>query len=448
MVHEQVQMSLDQNNYKGDDRKRSWLQVKIQTRIGVIPVPLYLILALLIYFAARLAKLPNNMIGGFAVIMIMGIVLSEIGLKAPVLKDIGGAAILALMIPSFMVFWNLLNPATLNAVTTLMTTANFLYLYIACLVVGSMLGMDRRTLIQGLMRILIPMVAGTIAAVAVGIAAGVLFGYTVHCTLFYIIIPIIAGGIGEGILPLSIAYGEILGQESATFVAQMIPAAVIGNVIAIIGAGLLKRLGERKPHLTGNGTLVKSGKDDSLGKAVEAKQLDLSLMGGGLLLACCFFTFGTLLSPYIKIPGPIIMIFAAALVKWLKLLPAHIEQGAFQMYKFITTNLTYPLLVGLGILYVPLKDVKAIVSIPYILICAAIVVAMVATGYWVGKLIGMYEVESAIVTGCRGGLGGTGDVAILSACDRMVLMPFAQISTRIGGASSVVLAVVLLRMWH
>ena len=60
----------------------------------------------------------------------------------------------------------------------------------------------------------------------------------------------------------------------------------------------------------------------------------------------------------------------------------------------------------------------------------------------------MYEVESAIVTCCHSGLGGTGDVAILSAANRMGLMPFAQISTRIGGAGMVVLAVFLLKFFH
>lgn len=39
---------------------------------------------------------------------------------------------------------------------------------------------------------------------------------------------------------------------------------------------------------------------------------------------------------------------------------------------------------------------------------------------------------------------GTGGVAILSA-KRMVLMPFAQISTRIGGACTVTIVIFLLR---
>jgi 2-hydroxycarboxylate transporter family len=44
----------------------------------------------------------------------------------------------------------------------------------------------------------------------------------------------------------------------------------------------------------------------------------------------------------------------------------------------------------------------------------------------------MYPIETAIVNACHSGQGGTGDVAILTAANRMQLMPFAQIATRIG----------------
>ncbi|MCM3699387.1 2-hydroxycarboxylate transporter family protein [Paenibacillus macerans] len=430
------------------DKADGLLSKVLSVKIGVIPLPIYIVLALVIFAAAAVGELPNDMIGGLAVIMIMGVLLSHLGFKLPLLKNIGGPAILSLMIPSFLVFWNVLNPPVVDAVNTLMKTSNFLYLYIACLVAGSITGMNRQTLISGFIRIFIPMIAGTAAAVAVGLGVGMLFGYTAHHTLFYIVVPIIGGGVGEGILPLSIAFSQILGGESGQYVAQMIPAAVIGNVFAIIGAGILKKMADKNPSITGNGVLVREKGGKQLGGShYDAEKIDFPLMGGGLLFACSLFIAGSLLSPYVGIPGPILMIFGAALLKIFKLLPYKIEQGAYHLYKFVSGTLTWPLMVGLGILYIPLEDVAALISIPYVLVCASVIAAMIVTGYIVGKWIRMYPIEAAIVTGCRGGLGGTGDVAILSASGRMELMPFAQISTRIGGALTVVAATLLISVW-
>jgi hypothetical protein len=80
-------------------------------------------------------------------------------------------------------------------------------------------------------------------AVLSGLIVGSLFGYTPYHTFFFIIVPIIGGGIGEGILPLSLAYSAILGQTPDVYVAQLAPAAVVGNIFAIICAGSLARLG-------------------------------------------------------------------------------------------------------------------------------------------------------------------------------------------------------------
>lgn len=419
----------------------------LKTQIGVIPLPLYVVLAAIIYSASVYNQLPADMIGGFAVIMIMGIFLGHIGARIPVLKDIGGPAILSLFVPSILLFFHWMNPSSMKAVTTLMKTSNFLYLYISCLVAGSILGMNRKVLVQGLMRMFIPLVVGTIASVVVGVTVGLLFGYEVKRTLFFIVVPIIGGGIGEGILPLSIGYSEILHQPAEHFVSQMIPAAVIGNIIAVIGAGLMKKLGEKKPELTGNGVLVKTNDDKEIREAKSMdKPIDFSLMGAGLLIACSFFIFGNLAHKFVGISGAIIMIFAAAVVKYTNIMPAKMEQGAYHLYQFISKNLTWPLMVGLGLLYIPLDKVVDVVTPAYVIICASVVASMVGTGYFVGKLMNMYPVDAAIVTGCHSGLGGTGDVAILSASGRMELMPFAQVATRLGGAGTIVLATLLMKL--
>jgi Na+/citrate or Na+/malate symporter len=65
------------------------------------------------------------------------------------------------------------------------------------------------------------------------------------------------------------------------------------------------------------------------------------------------------------------------------------------------------------------------------------------TGFVVARWVGLYPIDTAIVNACHSGQGGTGDVAILTAANRMQLMPFAQIATRIGGAIMVTLTLIL-----
>ena len=65
---------------------------------------------------------------------------------------------------------------------------------------------------------------------------------------------------------------------------------------------------------------------------------------------------------------------------------------------------------------------------------------------FIGNLLGFYPLEASVTGGlCMANMGGTGDVAVLSAADRMELMPFAQISSRIGGAFMLIVATALLK---
>lgn len=416
--------------------------------IGVIPLPIFLGIAVIVYLSAHLGFLPKNMIGGLAVIMTMGVFFGQLGSRLPILKEIGGGAILCLMLPSILVFYGFFGPATIDATKMLMKEANFLYFVIASLVVGSILGMSRFILVQGMLRMFIPLLVGTLAAVASGLLVGKLVGYSFHHT-FFIIVPIIGGGIGEGILPLSLAYSAILGGTPDIYVAQLAPAAVVGNIAAIICAGFLARLALKRPNINGEGSLIRAKDENDKFKVKEdtGSLVDFRVMGAGVLVICAFFVLGGLLEKVVGIPGPVMMILAAVLFKYLRVLPEKLEKGANTFYKLVSSAFIWPVMIGLGMLYVPLDSVVKVFSVGYVLVCVSVVVSMTVAGFFIGNLMKMYPIESAIVTCCHSGLGGTGDVAILSASNRMSLMPFAQISTRIGGASTVILATILLRLF-
>jgi len=411
---------------------------------GVLPVPVFLCAAVIVVLAAYTQRLTADLIGGLAVMMVAGVFLDYLGRNVPLLRNIGGPAIFCLFVPAALVGYGLFQPAMLAAVSAAMKTDNLLYLYIASLVVGSIFGIDHRVLGQGFLKMCVPFLAGTAAAVAAGLAAGLLVGYEAKHTFFFILTPILGGGIGEGILPLSIAYAETLGRPQGELVATMIPAAMIGNVVAILSAGSLAWFGERHPRFSGKGHLVKMGEDIQLAPEPAETGFDLKLMGAGLLIICTMFTLGGLLSPLTGISGPVMMIIVVAALKLTRIMPERMELGAFQMYRFVAINLTPAVLVGLGAIYVSWDQLMAALSPGYFVVCAATVLALVGTAFGVGQLMRMYPVETAVVTVCHSGLGGTGDVAILSAANRMNLMPFSQMVTRLGGAAMVVLASLLM----
>ncbi|MFQ7235523.1 MAG: 2-hydroxycarboxylate transporter family protein [Enterococcus hulanensis] len=421
-----------------------WTNVKV----GSVSLPVYVALSAVIFVTALAQQLPVNMLGGFAVILTLGWLLGTIGANLPFIKNFGGPAILSLLIPSILVFFNLVNQNVLDSANILMKEANFLYFYIACLVCGSILGMNRKMLVQGLMRMIVPMMVGMIFAMGVGTLVGVLVGFDWQHALFYIVTPVLAGGIGEGILPLSIGYSAITGVGSEQLVAQLIPATIIGNFFAIMCSALLSRFGEKRPEFSGQGQLVKVGDADDMADALKEDNspIDVKLMGAGVLTACTLFIAGGLLQHFTGFPGPVLMIVLASLLKYLNVVPKETQRGSKQLYKFISGNFTFPLMAGLGLLYIPLKDVIGTLSWQYFIVVISVVFTIIVTGFVISRFMNMNPVEAAIISACQCGMGGTGDVAILSTADRMNLMPFAQVATRLGGAITVIAMTGILRM--
>src|SRR5207253_1496699 len=139
---------------------------------------------------------------------------------------------------------------------------NFLYLFIASIIVGSILSMDRKVLIRGFLKIFIPLAVGSVVAGIVGTLVGTLLGLGAKHTFFYLVVPIMAGGVGEGAIPLSIGYSEILHQNQGELFATVLPPVMLGSLTAIVLAGLLNYVGKRYPRLTGEGRLQPGEHDD------------------------------------------------------------------------------------------------------------------------------------------------------------------------------------------
>ncbi len=192
-------------------------------RIGIAPLPVVVIVLALAAVYVVLGKAPSDILTNIAILTTGGFLCAEIGKRIPVLRSLGFAAIFATFIPSYLEYAGLLPKVLVTSISAFTESSNFLYLFIASIVVGSILGMDRRSLIQGFGKIFIPLALGSIVAFVVGCSTGVLLGLGFEHTLFKIVAPIMAGGVGEGAIPLSVGYAHISGQPQGEVFAEVLP---------------------------------------------------------------------------------------------------------------------------------------------------------------------------------------------------------------------------------
>jgi malate:Na+ symporter len=414
-------------------------------RIGVIPLPVYLISAGVLGYLIARGQLPTEINVAIAVLAIGGFTCAELGKRLPWINRVGGAAIFATFIPSALVYYKILPAQLVSSVTDFTRSTNFLYLFITAIIVGSILGMDRRILIGGFLKIFVPLVAGSIAGGLVGTLVGTLFGLGARHTLFFLVIPIMAGGVGEGAIPLSTGYSEILHQPQGELFAEVLPVVMLGSLTAILLSGGLNMLGKRFPQLTGEGRL-QPGEHDELLEAREdlPKDLHINDIVAAGLFAISLYLLGLLCNKLFGLPAPVSMLFITVLVKLARLVPPGLQAGSFFVFRFFQVGVTYPLLFAIGVAMTPWQTLMAAFVLSKVVTIIATVVTLVGTGFIVGKWVKLHPIDTAIVVACHSGQGGTGDVAILTAANRMQLMPFAQIATRIGGAITVTLALILL----
>jgi malate:Na+ symporter len=425
---------------------RRWWQI-MDFKIGIVPLPVFVLLLALIAGFTLTGRLPSDLPMAIVLLAMGGFTCAEIGKRLPVLRNIGAAAILATFIPSALAYYQLLPAPILASVTEFTKVSNFLYLFIAAIIVGSILGMDRRVLIQGFVKIFVPLAVGSVVAGMVGTAVGVAMGMSAYHTFFFVIAPIMAGGVGEGAIPLSIGYATLLNQAQGDLFAQVLPPVMMGSLTAIILAGTLNYVGKRYPHLTGEGRLQPPGEGEVIlghdETTVEAAP-DMYTIGAALVTAVTLYLIGVLSQRLFDFPAPVTMLFLAVMLKLTQAVSPALQQGAYQVYRFFSTVVTYPLLFAIGVALTPWDKLMAAFQFGNIITIVSTVVTLMTTGFVVGRWMGMYPIETAVVNACHSGQGGTGDVAILTAANRMALMPFAQIATRIGGAITVTVTLIVL----
>ena len=418
------------------------------TKITGISLPLYLLIVLILIVTMALGKLPKGILGPLAVLVIFGNLFHFLGNKIPIIKSyLGGGSVFAIFASAALATFNILPHAVLQDTSNFINNMGFLDFYIAALITGSILGMDRDTLIKASVRFipvaLIAMVSSFFAVGFVGMLIGNGFGNSV----LYISLPAMAGGVGAGAVPLSSIYAHVLGTDASQVISRLISATAMTNVLAIIGAALLARAGESKPGFSGQGKLVKTG---SLGDA-SARELKLNIpqFGVGLMVAMSFFMLGQIAHYFApKVHAYAFMIIIVVLCKVFNILPKYYEDAAVMFNQLVVKNLTAAVLAGIGMALLNLNVLVASLTWQFVVLCLVSVISISVVAGFVGRLFGLYPVEASITAGfCNNSMGGTGNVAVLSASKRMELIAFAQMGNRLGGAIVLIISGFIMQLF-
>lgn len=433
-----------------------------EKKVMGLPWAVFIIIGAVLYVASLLGTMPTGMVGAFAIMMFLGALLGFIGDKTPIIKDyFGGGPIVIIFGVAAMVYFKWMPVEMVRSINSFMTAgslsnangvigykAGFLDFYIAALITGSILGMNKKLLIKASLRYFPVVIGATIAALLLAAIFGLIMGFGFRDGLFYIGMPIMGGGMGAGAVPLSTIMANILNQPAADILSKLVPALALANAMSIVAAGLLDKVGKKFPSLTGNGKLLMSGDFDFGNDDVKLDDSPENY-GIGILIAVSFMVFGTIIEKYIPdIHFYAWMIIAVGVVKAVGILPRKLELAAQKWYQFVASNWTLALLVGIGVSYVNLGQIIDAISFTYVVLVLVTVLGAILGAGFVGRLMGLYPIEAALTAGlCMANMGGTGDVAVLGAAKRMELMPFAQISSRLGGAFILLLTSFLLMLF-
>ncbi|MBK4764372.1 citrate:sodium symporter [Enterococcus faecium] len=392
------------------------------------------------------------MLVSLGIMTVFAYLLEEIGKTIPILKDLGGKVLVVTFLPAFLVYKHWLPQSTVTVVSDFMNNNNFLMFFITLLVVGSIASMNRQTLVKATSRIIIILILCDVIGSLIGTGVGILLGLSAWNAYFFIVAPIMAGGVGEGAMPLSIGYAAILsGMGQNDIFGKILPCVMLGSLVAVLLSGMLKKIGEKYPQLNGQGNLI-DGDDEHLENlkgSAKPVNIEKTLLAGVVAITIYFVAVYVehLLKSLLgfSIPSPVILLVSLMGAKMLGFIPKNIEEGGNSLYGFTVRGITPPLLFGVGVAKTDWLELIEVFKNPATIVTIIVtVVAIVATAFIAAKFLKMYPVDTAIAVSCCSGQGGTGALAILAAGDRMELMPFAQVAVRLGGAMTVTFAIFLM----
>lgn len=416
--------------------------------LGGMPLWLYAVCAVIIIAVTFAGALGSDITAFIAVCAVIAILFNKIGKVLPVWNTyIGGGLLMVFFGTAVLKQLGLIPEKYVELIGNMVQgDVNILNVFIISLIMGSILSLDRNVLLRSFGGYIPAILGGLLGACVLGVVTGLVFGISPVNMVIRYVLPIMGGGNGAGAVPLSQIYEQISGEPAANYYSFAIIILTIANLFCIVAGALLNRLGQMKPEWTGDGSSIMPVDSRLIKEDVKVK-VTLNDYCGALLLLGTVFAVGRLFSKVLlpTLFGASIHNFAysiifVVIIAALGVIPANIRAAAKNMQAFMVSVVGLLTMVGMGVDF-DLAELVSAMSPANLLIALMVVVGAIIGSAVVGRLVGFYPIDSAVTAGlCMANRGGSGDIAVLGAANRLDLISYAQLSSRVGGGIVLIIA--------
>lgn len=373
--------------------------------------------AVVILASMFLGIIPNQMIGAIAVLFVIGILLGQFGDWLPIWKDyIGGGALLAFIGEGLLNYFNLLPECVTENANGWINEYSFLNVFISFLIVGSLVGMDRRVLIKSGSLFIPTILAGIVGSAVFGVAAGLAIGKSPIEMITAYVLPIMGGGAGAGAIPMAQVYSDVTGEDSASYLSFALAILALANIVAILSGVVLDLIGRRFPKLAGGNQLLRDSSKELHVEKSDETPVTMEDIGAAIFVTAGFFMLGTLVAKKIfpsvmgvAIPNFAYLIIFAFLANVLNLIPANVRRGLVKCQQFCGGKLVWIQMAGMGIAAIDFHTMLSVLSMGNLFAVIMIVAGAVLGTAVFGWFVGFYPVESGVTAGlCMANMGEAG----------------------------------------
>ncbi|XCP85778.1 2-hydroxycarboxylate transporter family protein [Roseburia hominis] len=426
-----------------DAERVKWYQFKKVTHVFGIHVKYFLPLCLIVLVALLTGCLPaDGFVQSIVVLMSVGGLLSWIGSVVPLIRSIGGKLLFP-MFGAVILMKTGIFPEEASASANLLMDNGFQMFFVAAIVVGTIFATDGKLLKASALRYLPVLLIVQVFALAFAFLSSLITGKSFYEAVFFVAAPCMAGGTSGAITTLPALYSSVLKTDMSTMSGTLFATAMLGTYLALAVVIIMKVLAHSFPKLMGNGHGELLRHESAA--ITEAKKNmtvypnstdDYGDLIGGLFISLAVTVVGAILNHFI--PSVVYIawtIIIVILAKIFGLVPDDLCKKANCWSQFSQEFLLIIVCTAIGMSSSSGASLASILSPATVIILLLTFVGAIIGAMVGAKIFGLHRYETAITAAmCSCNIGVSGDVQMLAVTERMDLLAFATISTRIGGA--------------